>query len=1287
MPCDAGTILYALVIRKWVLSKGAWQNAPTWIYRSGNLLKSLFSGMVAGSISLYLSPLPAIAQSRIIPDNTLGSEHSTVIQNFNGTANELITGGALRGNNLFHSFQSFNVSEGRGAFFISPGAGVDNILARVTGGDRSTILGTLGVAQLQGNRLTPSSANLFLINPNGILLGPNASLDIGGSFVASTANALQFDDLGTFSTSQPEAPVLLTIHPSTLLFSQRAAGRIEIQSQNGLAVPTGESLLLVGGDVVLNRGRLFAPGGRLELGGLAAPGRVGLEVGDRNLRLGFPDDIARANVLLHNGSGVLTLADGGGQIVIHAHNLNILEGSALASGLAPGLGAEGRRAGNVVLDVSDRITVADASGILNFGLPNSIGDSGDVQITAQSLRLLNGSQINTGTIGQGNGGGIRLRIADQIVLSGRASDGTPSAIVSGVVSPLLGVASLGRGGVINIQGRSLTLADGAQITASTNRAGRGGDIRLQITDAIRLTENSALSTATVGQEPAGNLTLITGRLSVRNGSSLSASTAGAGRGGDIAIRAAVVELVGVADDRLSASEITTQTTGAGIVGDGGTVTIHADRLSLRDGGSILTSTVNDGRGGDITITADRIELIGTSDLSRGAGFRSQLSSEAAGFGGTGDAGTITLFTDQLQVLDGARVSTLTLTDGQGGDINITADTIELVGISADGQFPTGVGSEAQGVNTIANAGDITIATRRLSILDGAVLTAATASLGRGGAIAITASETIELNGTGVLNNGEDNRSRLSTETFGVGRAGDMTLTTAQLTVSNGAAVSASTFGNGDGGAIQIAADTIHLSGTSADGFVRSGIGSETVADDATGNAGSVTISTQQVRVQDGALISTTTRNLGDAGDLQIHATDVVEVIGTSGDGQFRSGLSALVNQTGSGQGGNLFIATRRLSVRQGASVSVSTLGLGDAGRLMIQAEDSVEVVGRSPDGAFPSQLSASAESTRAVRAGDLAIATAQLTLDDHAQITVSSQNSEPSGSLFVTAPSIRLDHQSRLIAETASGDGGNIRLSGLDTLLLRRGSTISTTAGTAQSGGDGGNVTIRADAIVAVPRENSDITANAFTGRGGRVAITTQQLFGIAFRDRLTPLSDITASSEFGISGEVIINTPDVDPSRGLVGLPSDVTDATQQIAQTCSAGAIATNTLGSFTVTGRGGLPPNPTGMLDGNIGLTGWVVRNGTGSRGVEGDRGVWGDRGVGGDGIDPSTLTLSNSLTSLTSPTFPIEAQGWFVDAEGKISLVAQVPGSLPSSDQSLQCANASAPTQVLGDDAEY
>jgi len=236
---------------------------------------SLFAGLI--TLTSIIPVLPT--QAQIVPDNSLGNENSVVTPNVNirGINSDRIDGGAVRGGNLFHSFQEFNIDEGRGAYFSNPD-NIVNILTRVTGGNISQILGTLGVL---GN------ANLFLINPNGIVFGPNARLDVGGSFFATTADGILFDGF-EFAASNPEAPPLLTINMPLGLNLRENPGSIENQATittledgsplrneagflvpQGLNVPQNQTLALVGGDVLFDNGVAISPGSRIQLGGLS----------------------------------------------------------------------------------------------------------------------------------------------------------------------------------------------------------------------------------------------------------------------------------------------------------------------------------------------------------------------------------------------------------------------------------------------------------------------------------------------------------------------------------------------------------------------------------------------------------------------------------------------------------------------------------------------------------------------------------------------------------------------------------------------------------------------------------------------------------------------------------------------------------------------------------------------------------------------------------------------------------------------------------------------------------
>ncbi|HEY9831899.1 MAG TPA: hypothetical protein V6D26_15050, partial [Stenomitos sp.] len=621
------------------------------------------------------------------------------------------------------------------------------------------------------------------------------------------------------------------------------------------------------------------------------------------------------------------------------------------------------------------------------------------------------------------------------------------------------------------------------------------------------------------------------------------------------------------------------------------ITSNGGNITLISGGAIDTTS---GRiSSSAALGAGNISLQATGDLRAGeisangsTGGRVSLSSGTSlsvdnhdinnVTNGSGVGGNIILNAPSI-ALTNAKI--LSVTDGfgggQGGNVEVTSDSLSLLNGGSLGTNTSGTG----------NAGNITIDTRQLvvqnnqpgsTVTTGISTAAFPGSTGNGGNLTIKAAESVELignqPGSFTIDPGLSTALSLAqlptgllTSTSGSGQAGDLTIETGRLTIRDGAGASTS--------ALQ----------------------------DSSGNSGILTVNaTQSVDLQGKGGLATATLGSGAAGDLMV----------TTGELTVEKGAVISADTLGAGNGGNLTITTPQLSVRDGSRIGAATTGQGVGGTITVNSSE-VELVGTSPDGRVASGL------------------------------FVNSQGSQKAGNLFVNAERVKLENGAQISASTASGNGGDIKLNVQDLLLLRRGSTISTTAGTAQAGGDGGNMTINANLIVAVPNENSDITANAFKGRGGNITITTQGIFGLQFREQLTPLSDITASSEFGIDGVVDINTPGVDPSRGLAELPTNVVDASGQIAQSCpDTGGATAQKQSKFIVTGSGGLPTSPSEPFKGDA---------------------VWHD-------LRPLRQQATNRSAEVVQPEESgtkklVEAQGWVIGAHGEVILTASAPTVTP------------------------
>ncbi|WP_448271411.1 two-partner secretion domain-containing protein [Nostoc sp. DSM 114160] len=554
------------------------------------------------------------ASAQIITDGTL--PNNSIVTSDGSTLN--ITGGTQAGSNLFHSFREFSVPT-NGAVLFNNAVDIQNIISRVTGGSVSNIDGLI-----RAN----GTANLFLINPSGIIFGQNARLDIGGSFVGTTANALQFGNIGFFSATDQNIPSpLLTINPSALLFNQiNQNGGIQNNSiaptgtdpagfdAFGLRVPDGKSLLLVGGNLSMDGGQLNAFGGRVELGGLAGEGMVELN-GNSNgnlLNLNFPTVVPRADVSLSNNFLVDVRGFGGGSIIINAQNIDVRESSSFIAGIASGLRTASSRAGDITLNATGAIVI-DNSLIGSDIREGSVGNGSNINIQAQSVTLNNGAALIASTRGRGNGGRILIQATDRVSFDGTTSD---SRFGSGAFSEV-GFTGMGNAGDVNITTSSLSVTNGAQLVASTRGQGNAGNININTREQVSFNGTSSdgafssgafsdVEVQAVGR--GGNININTSLLSVTNGAQLVASTRGRGDAGNININTREqVSFNGTSSDGAFSSgafsDVEVQA-----VGSGGNVNINTSSLSVTNRAEINVSIVGTGNAGDLQVATRFIKL-------------------------------------------------------------------------------------------------------------------------------------------------------------------------------------------------------------------------------------------------------------------------------------------------------------------------------------------------------------------------------------------------------------------------------------------------------------------------------------------------------------------------------------------------------------------------------------------------------------------------------------------------------------------------------------------------------
>ena len=624
---------------------------------------------------------------------------STVVTPVNGV-NFLVTGGQVAGENLFHSFDAFSVSTG-GLVEFSHGPAIETIFSRVTGANISNIDG-----------LIKADASLYLLNPQGIILGPNAQLNLGGDFVATTAEQVQFEDGFSFATQAVAEPLLSLGVPVGLQLGA-GSGSILVQAQTGddglgnavgLEVDPGQNLSLVAGEIELNQGLLTAPDGVISL--------VALE------------------------EGIVTLKDSALALsMVGSDEASTVAKGEIRLGRRARLKASGEGRSGVRLQ-GDRITLTGQSQILADSLGSA--DGRGITAKARRLSLSDRSLLASSAFGTGRGGPIRLNLSERIDISGTGYTNLEQTFVFGALSGQLrleararltglvtGTVGAGDSGAIEIETPELKLADGAAIWAPTFGLGNGGGIDLQVSDFLDHSA-SAIATSTYFLGEAGSLTINTDRFDITQSAFLNTSTFSPASGGNVKIQVGDLTLANPLPNTVIPNAIFSSSIGStGIPGD---VMISTRRLSAASGGQITSTGGVDlpiafipvgGPGGNVSIEAEE------SVLLTGVG-ESQPTQLSATSYSDFPAGSLKISTPVLIVQDGARLLA-TSNVGEGGNIAVQAEDIVLLRASSD------ITATATGVG---DGGNIELDASRLLLLDNSRVTA-NAERGLGGSIDIS----------------------------------------------------------------------------------------------------------------------------------------------------------------------------------------------------------------------------------------------------------------------------------------------------------------------------------------------------------------------------------------------------------------------------------------------------------------------------------------------------------------------------------------------------------------------
>ena len=841
----------------------------------------------------------ALAQIRT--DGSLGHAAQTL----NGP-NYLIpeTLGKFSGNNLFQSFQTFNVRSGESAIFSTVTPGIANVISRVTGGELSQINGRIQLSSVG------ASPDFYLINPAGVVFGAGAMIDVPGSFFVSTANSVKFPEghfnadlsqASTFSSAAPEAFGFL----GTSLGSGVGTGSISLNGSQ-LSVRSGRQLVLAGGSLLIDgqgEGSLSAPSGKIGLFSVAGEGALSLNETATGLNL----PTRFGNIQIEGGESIS--ANGtGGKIVIQAANVRLGDALLLAQNVGPQGGIDIRATGDLNLD-----------GTFLQSATNSAARSGSIKIDAARVTASNASEIDTSTYGSGDGGKIVLQVGELNLLGG-----------SRIYNEVATRTSIGHGGDTSIHASGNVLITGESVSGRwsgilNNSFGGGGAGNLELEAGHLTLSQGTLQAATTGTAPAGTIHLKAGDIKLDTQAFISVGSSGTGNAGLISVDAAHLSLT-------QDAEISAQTTAGG---RGGTIQIQTGRLDLSDGGSISNRPYYYQRSaGDITVNAtESIRIQG-----RAEGFTSSPGSDEVSTGILSFTGNISVSTPELTLLDSGGISSRTWNDLNAGNVMVNVDRLVL----RNGGH---LGTDAMGSSLYyGGAGNITVNARESILISGlatdgfrdrpASLVSGTRSSGGAGRITLN---------TPFLRVAESGSINASTGVFGQGGAGGISIQANAVELLSGGALLSSSSGYGGGGDITVQTDRLLLDQGAISAFgMRSGIagrirlqtrdlvligGLINTESGGASKAGDIQIDTLNLSLSESSRIKSDSSGSGDAGQLQLQVAGTLNVIN-----------STITTEAAAGNGGAIAIQSGVVSLDH-SQITTSVSGIkGNGGDITINAD-------------------------------------------------------------------------------------------------------------------------------------------------------------------------------------------------------------------------------------------------------------------------------------------------------------------------------------------------------------
>ncbi|MBE9069610.1 filamentous hemagglutinin N-terminal domain-containing protein [Leptolyngbya cf. ectocarpi LEGE 11479] len=1069
------------------------------LYRSHQCFCLLFLSAVTWSAP--------VAQAQLLPDVTLGDESSSISteQLVQGDLADVIEGGAARGSNLFHSFSEFNINNGQRVYFANP-AEIESILSRVTGNNPSEIFGTLGV---------DGPADLFFINPNGLVFGENAQLDIPGSFYGTTAEAVEIGN-AVFSATTPAQSQLLAVSPSVSFWNYLTENSGDIINRGALAVERDlvlaasqldlENQVAAVGDVLLLATDAIKIRDTAETPFIAFAGEDLLVQGNQQV-----DIVA----LSHPDSGLFSYGDmilrsderiGGDAHYFSGGNFRVenLDGSSgeLFSPIDPII----RVYGNVDIQqyFGSSLHIL-AGGSVRLGAAFvTVPDEGElgldflretIELSDGTLIEIDGGAQATLDVRAGVSPGVIGQLPVEITGLNIATDFLPNLITGDIPTR----ADI----IVNVAGTAVGVSDGLILLTNNyapNLALPDGDIVITRENVPEPFTIGLLTTSSLDQQ-SGSIFLDSRNNILITDSTI--ETTSLGDVGDITLLAndKVIfdgsnsnKIVGVLSNVIPNAQ-----------GVGGDIRIQANNLQILNGSQIGSNVFGMGEGGDIILDIrDTIRLEGSHDVLNpltNNSFRSPSRiATSIVTDGQGIGGDIRINATNLDILNGGRLSNTLLGQGDGGDIILDIEeTIRLDGTDSIVFTPNNtILTSSSGISATSNgngqSGDIQIMARNLAVTNGAEITASIGGAVNPGTISLDIQDGIVLSGSELgsnipsgiftnVTNIDPNNSNASR------KGGNIRISAGGLNVLEGAQIRSDTFSVGDAGNILLdIRDTVRFEGSNTLG--RDSGASSRVRTGAQGQGGELRIIADNLEVLNGAALSVSSFGTGDAGDIILDIRDTVRFQGADPiDGSSSQAVSS-IGADANGQGGNIQITARILDVVDGGQLATSSFGVGNSGNIVLEVDETVLVSGINVFNTNTnSGIFTSTDEFSVGQSGDIQISANSLEVLNGAQINSSTGGLGDAGDVLIVARDNVLlqgaDLRSGItpsaifsrVEDSGIGQGGNIRIVSNSQQLLDSGELSVSNAGI----GNAGNIVLEANTVDVL--NGASLTAQT-TGKG-----------------------------------------------------------------------------------------------------------------------------------------------------------------------------------------------------------